>query len=682
MAFAMAHFGDVRIEFLVSQVEIAGPDQVENFVAALGDYRSQAVTALEASALRAGSARDWRLRARMAMLALHLEAPALARDMCQLRPDPIQRTWFIEECSTWHGDLSRLAQLVSDSNDVPLRTALALAAGSAPEADVTAAVRQAWEPVLSSWYRNASDTLTHGAAGCVLRKWRRPLPEIPQSGGPTEGLNWHVNSVGMTMLRVPAGVFVRSDDDHSSAPGGCVILRSAFLLSDREVTRVQFQGFIADPDWPNDEKPRNWDGADLTFSPTEQHPVQRVNWYDGVLFCNWLSRREGLTPCYERTGQSENINGGEYDAWRLIPDANGYRLPTEAEWEYACRAGTVTTFSHGEVRSLLHRYAVHGAGQTELPGSRLPNGWGLFDMHGNIWEWCHDWIGPYGSRSLLDDPTGPVQGTQRVVRGGSFAADTTARSTIRGKAPPGIRFRKYGFRVLRRDGAESGEIDDELVPEVLIRRLAVYVDYRPAAWRLFYELALLRRFVGDAEGYRDVCRRMFHEFSASRDLPSRHALLSACLFFPEGEELVTPALFGIAEANAERGSAIHKRMLGLAYYRLGDDEQALPLLQRAAAARLAPTSKTTSLLCLALVQLRMGEQDAARETVQAAHAVYNGSSDQHEMRDRLSWGAIPSLWREVQEAMRGKLDEPIPKLPPTYAEPATTAAPSEADREG
>ena len=668
LAFAMAHFGDVRIEFLVSQVEDAAPDHVDNFVAAFAADSSEAVSALETAALRAESEQNWNLKSRLAMLALHLEAPALASDMCRLRPDLVQRTWFIEECSTWHGDLSSLAQLDSDSDDVPLRTAVALAAGSAPEADVTAADRQAWEAVLSNWYRNAPDTLTHSAAGWTLRKWRLPLPEIPQSAGPAEGANWHVNSLGMTMLRISAGVFVRSDEENANRSGGCVILRRSFLLCDREVTRAQFQNFIDDPDCPDEEKPQNRDGADVRFSPTEQHPMLNVNWYDAVLFCNWLSRREALTPCYERTGETEHIGGGEYDAWRLVPDANGYRLPTEAECEYAGRAGTVTAFSHGEERSLVDRYAVYGAGRTELPGSRLPNGWGLFDMQGNVWDWCHDWYGPYPNQSLLHDPTGPGEGTVRALRGGSFASERRyTRSANRAGVPPNLHYRNYGFRVLRRDGAPSGEINDALVPEAFLRRLTAFVEFHPAAWRAYYELAALRRFVVDEEGYHDVCRRMFDKFAASGNLASRHAVVQAYLFFPEGD---VTTVFAVAEANARRGSAIHKRMLGLAYYRLGDDEQALPLLQQAAGARLGSSnSRITSLLCLALVQLRMGQQVAARETIQAAGAAYNDSSEWQETWDRQPWGALPLLWREVQAAMeQAGIDEPIPELPPTYAE--------------
>ena len=267
LAYALAHFDDVRIEFLASQVKDAAPDHVENFVAALRSDQSDAVTVLQAGALRAGSDQDWRLQARLAMLALHLDAPALASDMCRLRPDPVQRTWFIEECSTWHGDLSRLARQVSESNDVPLRTAVAQAAGSAPEADVTAADRRAWELVLSNWYRHAPDTLTHSASGWALRQWDLNEPEVPHTVHPPHGYDWHVNGSGITMLRIPAGAFSRRDEVYDSIPDGCVVLRRPYLMSDREVTRAQYQAFIGDPDCPQADKPQDWNGADVRFSP-------------------------------------------------------------------------------------------------------------------------------------------------------------------------------------------------------------------------------------------------------------------------------------------------------------------------------------------------------------------------------------------------------------------------------
>ena len=407
-------------------------------------------------------------------------------------------------------------------------------------------------------------------------------------------------------------------------------------------------------------------------APSEKHPVQNVNWNDAVLFCNWLSRREGLTVCYERTGETEHIKG-DGNAWRLVADADGYRLPTEAEWECACRAGTVTTFSHGEVPSLLSHYAVHGAGRTEPTASHLPNGWGLFDMHGNIWEWCHDWRGRYGSQSLVFDPRGPDRGTVRVVRGGSFAADTSARSTIRGGAPPGKRFWKYGFRVLRRDRRASGQLDGTIDHAALIRHMEVYVDYHSRPWRLLWELSALKRYVGDMDGYHAVCRELSDRYAASDDGVSRHAVLLAHLSFPEGK--VTPHLLEMAQAHAESKFTIRQRMLGLAYYRLGVDDRALPILIKVAAANQAADSAIVSRLCLALVQLRLGRLDEAWESISTARSLQESSHAKADSFNRQPWGSLPSLWREVQTEMLGAgLDEPIPELPPTFAECTTRTA--------
>jgi formylglycine-generating enzyme required for sulfatase activity len=124
-------------------------------------------------------------------------------------------------------------------------------------------------------------------------------------------------------------------DETPGAKEQNVQLTRAFFLSDREISVGQFQEFISDAKYPIAEKPEKWQGVAAHFSPTPDHPVQQVTWYDAVLFCNWLSRKEGRTPCYERTGEKDNVKLGDAehkrDVWRLAAEATGYRLPTEAE---------------------------------------------------------------------------------------------------------------------------------------------------------------------------------------------------------------------------------------------------------------------------------------------------------------------------------------------------------------
>src|SRR4029077_16110996 len=129
-------------------------------------------------------------------------------------------------------------------------------------------------------------------------------------------------------------------------------------------------------------------------------------------------------------------------------ESNGYRLLTEAEWEYACRAGSTTRFSLGDDESLLHQYAWfkgNSNGQIRPVGRKLPNTWGLHDMHGNVWEWCWDWFGRYSAVSC-GDPTGPEEGTSRSVRGGAFLDSLSdLYSSARIGFPPPYALRYVGF---------------------------------------------------------------------------------------------------------------------------------------------------------------------------------------------------------------------------------------------
>jgi len=183
-------------------------------------------------------------------------------------------------------------------------------------------------------------------------------------------------------------------------------------------------------------------------------PVERVTWFDAVEYCNKLSQKEGLNPAYtiNGTGNSRTV------IWNR--DANGYRLPTEAEWEYACRAGTTTPFSTGNNITTdqanydgNYPYSNYARGQwrekTTNVGSFPANAWGLFDMHGNVFEWCWDWYGIYES-SPQTDPIGAESGSYRVLRGGSwFDNGRYIRSANRNSSSPFLRSHSVGFRLVR-----------------------------------------------------------------------------------------------------------------------------------------------------------------------------------------------------------------------------------------
>ncbi len=452
LAYAMVQYGQVDVPFLVSQIERSAPEEVDNLVAMFGLARDAATVGIHDLSQKAAAEKKWPIKARLAIVALHLEDDRIAADMCHIddRPDPIQRTTFIDELPAWHGDVTKLATYCQARSDAALRSGLCLAVGSIPLGQLTDAERKAWEPVLTEWYETASDGGTHSAAGWALRRWVIEAPAPPATSQPSEGRQWLVNSLGMTLLKINPGVFVRKDRS-PEAKDQSVQLTRAFFLSDQEVSVGQFQQFISDANYPNEEKPENWPGAEAQISPTRDHPVQKVNWYDAVAFCNWLSRKEGRDPCYERTGKKEKPQQNvARDVWRLVADATGYRLPTEAEWEYACRAGTTTDFASGSNEEMLQKYAVLQASLAAPGGSKLPNGWGLFDMHGNVWEWCWDGYGKYDANSPAVDPTGAAWVPDRVIRGGCGGrAPSSARASYRWPSAPGYRGNDLGFRVAR-----------------------------------------------------------------------------------------------------------------------------------------------------------------------------------------------------------------------------------------
>jgi formylglycine-generating enzyme required for sulfatase activity len=187
-------------------------------------------------------------------------------------------------------------------------------------------------------------------------------------------------------------------------------------------------------------------------------PVETITWFDAVQYCNAHSIVDGLTPAYtmtDATYDGDHISSATV-TWNQA--ANGWRLLTEAEWEYACRAGSTAAFCNGGISQChceseptltqVGWFCGNSGDTTHDVGTRSPNAWGLYDMHGNVWELCWDRYEYYGGSET--DPTGPPSGSLGVIRGGSWSNDAPGcRSAVRSYVPPGSRYFNLGLRLAR-----------------------------------------------------------------------------------------------------------------------------------------------------------------------------------------------------------------------------------------
>jgi len=268
---------------------------------------------------------------------------------------------------------------------------------------------------------------------CLLLCWAGCVPTA-KTPGPAVCPEGYVRiAPGTFMMGSPTGEEGRDRNEFQHS----VTITRAYCMKATEVTQGEWQAVMGS----NPSEFKNC-GANC--------PVEQVNWDDAVGYANALSRREGLPECYA----GSTFTGYAGSTFTGLT-CTGYRLPTEAEWEYAARAGT-TAATYGKLDSVawvstlsgIPRAYVKAPSTTHLVRQKLPNAWGLYDMLGNVWEWTGDWYGTYPA--TVTDPTGPTTGSVRVRRGGSLYHEArSVRAAIRSYRTPDHRSTILGFRLVK-----------------------------------------------------------------------------------------------------------------------------------------------------------------------------------------------------------------------------------------
>jgi serine/threonine protein kinase/formylglycine-generating enzyme required for sulfatase activity/SpoVK/Ycf46/Vps4 family AAA+-type ATPase len=362
--------------------------------------------------------------------------------------------------------------------DVRLTYALLLALGDYQLSDITTGKREEFVRFIRDLSKTHPSAGVHAAAGWLLRSWKRHEPVDEPAIPYLEGREWFTMSLvltgadtlagdgaakrhesRLTFVVIPPGEYVigsaeseetRNDDEQAHT----VRITYPFAILDREISFAEMEAF----------RPAFATMRSAIAGATPDHPAGGAAWYDAVRFCRWLTVQAGLDEADQAyldpnsLDQAQSPSDKNYAKevvpwnWPVRLQARGFRLPTEAEWEIASRAGSTGAFSFGDDIAMLERYGWFDRNSRKvIQRSRQlrPNLWGIFDMHGGLFEWCHDWYGLYVIASANTDPTGPGNGTGRVRRGGGWRfPDTWCRSSYRNKVIPSDEVQNIGIRIV------------------------------------------------------------------------------------------------------------------------------------------------------------------------------------------------------------------------------------------
>lgn len=351
---------------------------------------------------------------------------------------------------------------------------LLLALGEFPMSDLPEAKRSEVVDKVADWFANDTSSTIHGATGWLLRQWgqtevvkrvdQTPLAYDPNRDWFTLAIDAGDQRFYQTYVVIPPGEYeIGSPVDESGRSSNetthRVRLTRPVAILDREVTRAEYE---ASGEGINNQQ----------YSPTLEHPMVAPSWYDSVQYCRWLTEQAGFTEVEQAYADPTTLDKATYPLdgdsgspknWPVNVAKPGFRLPTEAEWEIAARAGMRSVYGFGADESLLSRYAWYQDNsnrQTHIAKELRPNLEGLFDMHGNLYEWTHDWYTGYAATTTQADPKGGQTGANRVLRGGSWSSDAAhCRWANRLSNTPARRIASYGLRLALSPSVQLPEVE-------------------------------------------------------------------------------------------------------------------------------------------------------------------------------------------------------------------------------
>jgi formylglycine-generating enzyme required for sulfatase activity len=484
---------DVILEYAKNEPELladltldADPEQFQQLVPLLKAHGERAVELfrhainLQAPSEEQVTARDTlaRQQAQAAVALVQLGRPELVWSLLKHSPDPSRRSYLIHGLPVLGTSSGVVIDRLLAETDTSARRALILCLGGYDNDGLSGAERHELSTLLLRWYENDPDPGIHSAIDWLLRrdqqggvtrrvKWeqREPLTAIDSklAGKPVAGRGWYVSKEGLTLAIVPRPVeflmgspVFQPDRKENEAQHRRRIPRS-MAIATKEITNRQFQVFL-------DANPavKNSYVCNRRYNPDDDCPALSVTWFEAAQYCNWLSEREGIPKdqwCYGSIRMGKDTI--EMELPRDYLHRTGYRLPTEAEWEYVCRAGAVTARFYGSSEQMLGEYAWYSKttnGRRTWPVGQLrPNDFGLFDIYGNAVEWCQDEAKEYPDASNdavsidQEEPQLRVLGNvNRIARGDSFVSHAfRVQSSERRSDPAANRNYTDGFRVAR-----------------------------------------------------------------------------------------------------------------------------------------------------------------------------------------------------------------------------------------